>query len=90
MRKYKIFISGVQKELKVERRAVKDFVPGDVLFSEYFDVFLFEDSSAKSKSAERTYLDEVRRSDVYIGLLGFQYAAAVKGGVSPISRKMGK
>ena len=26
MRKYKVFISGVQKELKVEGRAVKDFV----------------------------------------------------------------
>ncbi|MCK5243239.1 DUF4062 domain-containing protein [bacterium] len=70
MKKYQIFISAVQKELKAERRAVKDFIFGDVLLSEYFDVFLFEDASAKSKSAEKAYLDEVGDSDVYIGILG--------------------
>ena len=70
MKRYKIFISGVQKELKAERRAVKDFIIKDVLLSEYFDVFLFEDSPAKSKSAEKAYIDEVRKSDIYIGLLG--------------------
>ena len=46
MKKYKIFISGVQRELKKERRAVKDFILADPLLSEYFDVFLFEDSPA--------------------------------------------
>jgi len=30
MKKYKIFISGVQKELKKERRAIKDFVRGGI------------------------------------------------------------
>ena len=30
--KYKIFISGAQKELKVERRAIKDYILGDALF----------------------------------------------------------
>jgi hypothetical protein len=40
MKRYKIFISGVQKELKAERRAIKDFIIKDVLLSEYFDVFL--------------------------------------------------
>lgn len=56
MKKYKIFISGVQKELKAERRAVKDFITKDILLSEYFEVFLFEDSPAKGKSAERAYI----------------------------------
>ena len=73
MRKYKIFISGVQKELKAERRAVKDFILGDVLLSEYFDVFLFEDAPAKSRPAKSVYLGEVRESDIYIGILGRQY-----------------
>jgi len=36
MKKYKIFISGVKKELTAERRAVKDFVLNDPLLSEYF------------------------------------------------------
>jgi len=83
MKKYKIFISGVQKELKEERREVKKFILGDVLLSEYFDVFLFEDSPARSKSSERAYLEEVGKSDIYIGLLGSKYGSTGKGRVSP-------
>lgn len=78
--KYKIFVSGAQKELKEERRAVKEFIREDVLLSEYFDVFLFEDSPAKSKSAQTAYIEETRKRDIYIGILGQQY-----GGVGKIS-----
>lgn len=81
--KYKVFVSGVQKELKKERRAVKEFIRKDSLLSEYFDIFLFEDSSAKGKSSETTYMEEVRKCDVYIGILGQQYGGAVKGEISP-------
>jgi len=52
VKKYKIFVSGIQKELKVERRAIKDFIYGDALLSEYFEVFLFEDAPAKNKSSK--------------------------------------
>lgn len=83
MKKYKIFISAVQKELKAERRAVKDFVLGDVLLSEYFDVFLFEEAPAKSKSAEKAYLDEVGDCDIYIGILGEKYSSSGKDDISP-------
>ncbi len=83
MRKYKIFISGVQKELKEERRAIKKFIFSDVLLSEYFDVFLFEDAPAKSKSAEKSYLDEVLQSDIYIGMLGMQYGSVGRAEISP-------
>ena len=83
MRKYKVFISGVQKELKAERRAVKAAILGDVLLSEYFDVFLFEDAPARGKSPESSYLNEVRGSDIYIGLLGDLYGGSVGGGMSP-------
>ena len=82
MKKYKIFVSGVQKELSKERRAIKDYILGDVLLSEYFDVFLFEDAPAKSRSAEKTYLDEVRRSDIYLGIIGDKYGSAGKGKLS--------
>jgi len=81
--KYKIFISGVQKELKAERRAVKSAVVSDVLLSEHFDVFLFEDAPAQGKSAERAYLDEVRACDVYLGLLGDRYGGDGSAGMSP-------
>lgn len=90
MKRYKIFISGVQKELKAERLAVKDFVFGDVLLSEYFDVFLFEYSPAKSKSAEKAYLDEVGKCDVYIGLLGQQYGGIGKAEMSPTEAEFRK
>ncbi|MFH1778217.1 MAG: DUF4062 domain-containing protein [Candidatus Omnitrophota bacterium] len=81
--KYKIFVSGAQKELKKERRAVKEFIRKDALLSEYFDVFLFEDSPAKSKSAERAYIEEVRKRDIYIGILGQQYGGSGKEKMSP-------
>src|SRR3989338_2503783 len=83
MKKYKIFISGVQKELKEERRAIKDFVSNDVLLRDHFEVFLFEDHPAKGKSSESTYLDEVRGSDIYIGILGDRYGNIEKGKISP-------
>lgn len=83
MKKYKIFISGVQKELKEERRAVKDFVSNDVLLRDHFDVFLFENHPAKGKSPENAYLDEVRGCDVYIGILGERYGSVEKGKTSP-------
>jgi restriction endonuclease len=68
--KYKIFVSGVQKELKEERFSVKGTIAENVLLKEYFKVFLFEDSPAKSKSAKTAYIDEVRKCDIYLGILG--------------------
>ena len=44
--KERIFISSVQKELAAERRAIRDFVRGDALLGQYFEVFLFEDAPA--------------------------------------------
>jgi len=81
--KYKIFVSGAQKELKKERRAVKEFIRKDALLSEYFDVFLFEDSPAKSKSAEMAYIEEVRKGDIYVGIFGQQYGGSGKEKMSP-------
>lgn len=83
MRKYKIFVSGVQQELKKERLAIKDFVLNDALLSEYFDVFLFEDAPAKSKSVEISYLEELKKSDIYIGILGIKYGNTAKCKLSP-------
>ena len=50
MKKYRIFISGVQKELRQERQAVKDFISSDALLRKYFDTFLFEELPVKQKS----------------------------------------
>ncbi|MEW6599820.1 MAG: ATP-binding protein [Nitrospirota bacterium] len=80
--KYKIFISGVQKEIKEDRFAVKELIAENVLLKEHFKVFLFEDSPAKSKSAKTTYIDEVRKCDIYIGVLGNEYGAVSKNSLS--------
>ena len=46
-----LFISGVQKELQEERRAVKAFVEGDPLLRRCFRAFLFEDLPASDRCA---------------------------------------
>lgn len=88
MKKYKVFISGVQKEFKTERREVKKSILEDVLLSEYFDVFLFEDAPARGKSAESAYLQETKESDIYIGLLGDRYGGSVGGGIAPTEAEL--
>ena len=80
--KYKIFVSSVQKELKEERSAVKEIITENVLLREYFRVFLFEDSPAKGKSVKTAYLEEVRKSDVYLAILGNEYGAVSKSNLS--------
>lgn len=71
--KYKIFVSGVQKELKAERFAVQEIVESDVLLEDYFKVFLFEKAPAGSKSSKAIYLKEVRNCEVYIVIFGDEY-----------------
>lgn len=80
--KYKIFVSGVQRELKEERFAVKEIVTENILLQEYFKVFLFEDSPAKSKSAKTAYISEVRNCDIYVGIFGNEYGAVSKNNLS--------
>lgn len=80
--KYRIFVSSAQKELKVERSAVKEIITENVLLKEYFRVFLFEDSPAKGKSAKTAYLDEVRKSDIYLAILGNEYGAVGRSNLS--------
>ena len=80
--KYKIFVSGVQKELKEERFAVKELTAEHVLLKEYFKVFLFEDSPAKGKYAKSSYIDEIRKCDIYLGILGNEYGAVIRNNPS--------
>ena len=82
-----LFISGAQRELKQERRAVRAFVEGDPLLRRYFTAFLFEDLPASDRRADEVYLDEVDRCAVYIGLFGQEYGSVDTGGVSPTERE---
>ncbi len=80
----KIFISSVQKELALERRAVKDFITHDPLLSRFIsDVFLFEDIPAKDRKPDDIYLGEVEQCDIYLAIFGNQYGWKNKDGKSP-------
>lgn len=70
MRKKRIFISSVQSEFASERRMLADYLRTDALFAKFFDTFIFEDTPAKDHSPEKVYIDEVRKSDIFILLLG--------------------
>ena len=59
-----IFVSGVQKELKEERAAVRNYVKTDPLLRRYFEIFLFEDLPALDRKPDELYLNEVDASSV--------------------------
>lgn len=71
--KYKLFVSGVQKELQAERLAIKEFIEKDILLKDYFKVFLFEKAPADTKASRAVYLKGVCDCDVYILILGNEY-----------------
>ncbi len=56
--KFRLFISGVQKEFARERREIARYVRKDALFGKFFDVFLFEETPAGSGPAQGVYLKE--------------------------------
>ena len=86
-RRQRIFISSVQREFAEERRALREYVATDPLLSEFFTTFLFEELPAKDQRADAVYLSEVKRSDVYVGLIGDEYGSEDAEGVSPTERE---
>lgn len=72
--KYRIFISSVQDEFAAERRGLKEWLTSDPFVSRFVEsVFMFEDVPSHGKSPVDTYLEEVRASHIYIGLVGSFY-----------------
>ena len=90
MRKYRIFISGNQKELKDERIAIKEVINNNASLQNLFDVFLFEDLPARGKSPVSTYLKYVDESDVYIGIIGNEYGIKGKDSFSATEREFSR
>ncbi len=82
-----VFVSSVQKELADERHAIRDFIRGDALLRQYFDVFLFEDLPANDQTPGQLYLAEVDRAAVYLGILGDEYGWEDDEGLSPTERE---
>ena len=83
----RIFISSVQGEFVEERAALRAYVHADVLMRRFFEVFLFEDAPASDRRLDQLYLDEVERSDIYVGLFGTDYGSEDNKGVSPTERE---
>ena len=83
----RIFISSVQREFAKERKALAEMIRKDMLLGTFFEVFLFEATTAQNRSAQSVYLDEVRNSDIYLGLFGIEYGFEDVKGVSPTERE---
>ena len=82
---FRVFISSVQDEFAEERRRLKQWLTTDLFVSRFVEsVFLFEDVPSRGKPPQEVFLDEVKASNIYIGLIGSQYygKASVKRGVS--------
>ncbi|MCL5669685.1 MAG: DUF4062 domain-containing protein, partial [Acidobacteria bacterium] len=85
--KVTIFISSLQKELQEERRMIKEYIHGDPLLRRFFKVFLFDDLPASDRRPDDSYLSEVDRSGIYVGLFGNEYGAQDSNGLSPVERE---
>ena len=87
MNTIRIFISSVQREFAQEREALRNYLRRDPLMRRFFDVFLFEDVPASDRRPDALYLDEVKQSDLYVGLFGNDYGTEDEDGISPTERE---
>ncbi len=84
----RIFLSSVQKEFEPLRRDLKAFLLGDAVLRRFIaEVFLFEELPARDRPADRVYLEEVKRCDIYLGLFGYEYGYEDRDGISPTERE---
>lgn len=83
MRRFKVFISSVQKEFPTEREALFQHLKTDALLSNYFEPVVFEKLPAANQAPNKVYIDEVSQSQIYLGLLGAEYGFEDKKGISP-------
>jgi hypothetical protein len=67
----RIFISSKTDELSEERRIIKSAFSPKV-----YDVFMFEDTGARTESASEVYTEEVLNCDIYIGIFKKKYSSA--------------
>lgn len=56
----------------------------------FFEPYVFEETAATGKRAQKVYLDAVGECDIYLGLIGEAYGNADAEGVSPTEREYDK
>ena len=84
----RIFISSVQKEFAGARRLLKRYISKNPAYRRLFDTFVFEeDVVAVDRRTDELYLDELRKCDIYIGLIGKDYGYEDEQGISPTERE---
>ena len=88
--KFKVFISSVQREFMKERRAIAKLIRTDRLLRHFFEPYVFEETAATGKRAQKVYLDAVGECDIYLSLIGETYGNADAEGVSPTEREYDK
>ena len=86
----RIFISSVQREFAEERAMLSAYIRQDALLGKFFETFVFEESPAQSSSAQKVYLEQVERSDIYLGIFGDEYGNVDAEGKSPTEREYDK
>ena len=87
---FRVFVSSVQDEFTEERRRLKEWLTTDLFVSRFVEsVFLFEDVPSRGEAPQDVFLEEVRSSDIYIGLVGERYygRTSAKRGLSATERE---
>ncbi len=72
-RKYRIFISSVQKELEVERVSIAGMMSSDPKLSGLCDVVLYEREALSGKRIAKPYLKCLDTCDIYVLLMDREY-----------------
>lgn len=80
--KIEVFISSNQSEFASERQFIADNIRNDPLFDSYFNVYIFEEDSAKAEPSDMVFTERVEQADIYIGLIGNEYGFEYAGGIS--------
>ena len=59
MARLRILVSSVQSEFARERAALRDYLNGDPLLRQFFDVLVFKDARARERRPDELDLDEL-------------------------------
>lgn len=73
MKKLRIFVSSVQKELEIERVALAGWVSADSQLSEVCDVVLFEKEPLSGKRISKPYLECLKSCQIYLLIIDCEY-----------------
>lgn len=84
---FKVFISSPQVEFAEAREELYLYIKTDLLLRSFFKPVIFEKLPAVSHAPNKVYLDEVRQSQIYVGLIGTDYGYEDAQGVSPTERE---